>query len=446
VEILSTMLGKLKSYIHENNLFRNNERIIVTVSGGIDSVVMFDLLLKLGYNCTIAHCNFSLRNQESDGDEQFVRELAKQNDTPVYIKNFETAEYAENNKISVQMAARELRYDWFEELRQELNYDCIATAHNKNDVIETFLLNLSRGTGIQGLTGIKSKSGRLVRPLLFASREEIKRYALSNNLDWREDSSNASAKYSRNKIRLNIIPLFEEINPRFTDTLFDNMRKLKEAEEIYIDAIREKRIKYIFRETGYSWIPVNELIKLHPIDTWAYELLSDYNFSQAVVSDIIKSLDGPPGKQFFSSSHRLVKDRGKLFIHPIREENFRKFYIEESVRHISEPIQLNLEVISNSPDFSIPPSPQTACLNFDSLEFPLILRKWEPGDYFHPLGMSNMKKLSDFFIDIKLSLPEKENTWILQSGQEIAWIVGLRIGEHFKIKADTGKILKIVFN
>jgi tRNA(Ile)-lysidine synthase len=437
------MIGRLKSYIYDNDLFHTGDRIIVTVSGGIDSVVMYDLLIKLGYSCSMAHCNFHLRDQESDGDEHFIKALAEKYGTAVFVKNFDTSEYAENNKISVQMAARELRYDWFEELRQEQGYDWIATAHNKNDVIETFLLNLSRGTGIQGLTGIKSISGKLIRPLLFASREEIKKYALSNNLDWREDSSNTSAKYSRNKIRISIIPLFEEINPRFADTLTDNIRKLREAEEIYITAIREKRSKYVNREAGYSWIPVNELVKLHPIDTWTYELLSDFNFTQGVVNDIIKSLDGPPGRQFFSSTHRLVKDRGKLLIHPIREENLRKYYIEDPYREISEPINLEMDVISNSAQFRIPSSPAIACLDFDLLEFPLILRKWEIGDYFRPLGMSNMKKISDFFIDAKLSLPEKENTWILQSGSEIAWIVGLRIDDHFKIRPDSKKILKL---
>jgi tRNA(Ile)-lysidine synthase len=183
------MIGRLKSYIYDNDLFHTGDRIIVTVSGGIDSVVMYDLLIKLGYSCSMAHCNFHLRDQESDGDEHFIKALAEKYGTAVFVKNFDTSEYAENNKISVQMAARELRYDWFEELRQEQGYDWIATAHNKNDVIETFLLNLSRGTGIQGLTGIKSISGKLIRPLLFASREEIKKYALSNNLDWREDSN-----------------------------------------------------------------------------------------------------------------------------------------------------------------------------------------------------------------------------------------------------------------
>ncbi len=437
------MIGRLKSHIYDNDLFHKNDRIIVTVSGGIDSIVLFDLLLKLGFDCCIAHCNFHLRDQESDGDEQFVRELSEKNGTPLFVKNFDTAEYSENNKMSIQMAARELRYDWFEELRQEQGFDWIATAHNKNDVIETFLLNLTRGTGIQGLTGIKSKNGRLIRPLLFASREEIKTYALSNNLDWREDSSNTSVKYSRNKIRHNIIPLFEEINPRFVETLADNIRKLRESEEIYISAIREKRHEYIVREAGFSWIPLAELVKLHPIDTWAFELLRDFNFTPGVITDIIRSLDSASGKQFFSSTHRLVKDREKLIIHPIREENLRRFYIENPYCEISEPIRLEMEVVQNSENFSIPSGNSIACLDLDRLEFPLLLRKWEVGDYFRPLGMSNMKKLSDFFIDIKLSLPEKENTWILQSGSEIAWIVGLRIDNHFKIRPDSKKILKI---
>ncbi len=443
VEILSAMLGKLKSHISENDLFHTGNRLIVTVSGGVDSTVMLDLLYNLGYSCYIAHCNFQLRAEESDGDELFVRSLADKYNIPIFVRKFETSDYAESGKISIQMAARELRYDWFEELRQEQACDWIVTAHNKNDVIETFLLNLSRGTGIQGLTGIKSKAGRLVRPLLDATRADIKKYALANNLDWREDTSNASSKYSRNKIRLNIIPLFEEINPRFADTLADNMRKLREAEEIYINSIREKRSEYIKRELNFSWISLNELIKLHPIDTWVYELLSDFNFTQAVVNDIVRSLDGPSGKQFFSSTHRLVKDRERLIIQPLREESGRKYYIDGPYSEVIAPVDLEMDVIQNSTDFKIPSTSSIACLDFELLEFPLILRKWEPGDYFRPLGMKNMKKLSDFFIDIKLSLPEKENTWILQSGNEIVWILGLRIDDKYKIRPESGKILKI---
>ncbi|MCB8999593.1 MAG: tRNA lysidine(34) synthetase TilS [Bacteroidales bacterium] len=437
------MLERLRTFINEHDLFHKDDRLLLTVSGGIDSVVLLDLLVKLGYDCGIAHCNFHLRNEESDGDEKFVRELGDSYGIHVYVRNFETAEYAEGNRLSIQMAARELRYDWFEEIRQQEGFDWITTAHNKNDVSETFLLNLSRGTGLQGLTGIKYKSGRLIRPLLFATRDEIKSYALSAGLDWREDSSNASLKYSRNKIRHSLIPLFEEINPKFTDTLAENIQRLKEAEEIYLDAILKVRNNVIHREKGLVWIFINDVAALNPIETWMYEILKEFNFTSSVVNDIIRSLDGPAGRQFFSSTHRLVKDREKLILQLITEENQRRYYIEKENGIILEPLKLKTEIFERSHDFIIPANPDTACLDLDTLEFPLVLRRWETGDYFCPLGMRSMKKLSDFFIDLKLSIPQKENTWILQSGNEICWVIGHRISDNFKILAHTKNILKI---
>lgn len=437
------MLNNFKSYIIENQLCLKSDRILIAVSGGIDSVVLLDLFVQSGYFCGIAHCNFKLRQAESDGDEIFVKELAKRYDIPVFSKSFETSEYAQINRLSIQMAARELRYDWFEEIRLEQGFDFVATAHNKNDILETFLLNLVRGTGIHGLTGIKNKTNALIRPILFASREDIKTYARSQSLNWREDSSNSSLKYSRNKVRHQILPLFDQLNPKFTDTMIENIQRIREAEVLYNQAIEEKKQAMIIKESGFAYISIDKLKSLSPLKTWLYELLQDFNFTSHVVSDIIDSLDSTPGRQFFSITHRLVKDRDKLIIHPIKATSYKKFYIEDPYRDITEPVNLDMDVLPVNDDFELSKDASIACLDLDKLEFPLIIRKWEQGDYFRPFGMKNMKKLSDYFIDMKLSILEKENLWLLTSGPEIVWIIGLRIDDRFRISSGTKKVLKI---
>jgi tRNA(Ile)-lysidine synthase len=437
------VLNRFKSYITDNNLCSVDDRILVTVSGGIDSVVLLDLFIQAGYFCGIAHCNFNLRGSESDGDESFIRELANRYEIPVFCKTFETLEYAEINKLSVQMAARELRYDWFEDLRQEQGYDLVSTAHNKNDILETFLINLSRGTGIHGLTGIKSKTSTIIRPLLFASREEIKEYALAHSIEWHEDSSNSTLKYSRNKIRHQILPVFEQLNPKIGDTMIENIQRLSEAEEIYNQAIEQKKEEILIKEAGFISISIEKLKLLSPLKTWLYELLQDYNFSPPVISDIIASLDSISGRQFFSTTHRIVKDRNKLVIDTIKMSSNRKFYIEDPYRGINDPVMLEMDVLTVNDKFEFSRDTSVAFLDLDLLEFPLIIRKWEQGDYFHPLGMQNIKKLSDFFIDLKLSIPQKENLWLLTSGPEIIWVIGLRIDDKFRVGPMTKRVLKI---
>lgn len=437
------MLKGFRSYIIENQLCSPDDRILATVSGGIDSIVLVDLFISAGYFCGIAHCNFKLRGEESDEDEFFVRELARRYEVPFFSKSFDTSEYAEMNNLSIQMAARELRYEWFEELRQEQGYDFIATAHNKNDILETFLLNLARGTGIHGLTGIKNKSGKIIRPLLFASREEIKNYSIACSLEWREDSSNSSLKYNRNKVRNLILPLFDQLNPKFTETMSENILRLYETEEIYNKAIHEKKKEILIKEPDYFYISIEELRSLTPLKTWLYELLQDFDFTAPVVSDIIDGLESSPGRQFYSKTHRLVKDRYKLIIHPIKPVSHKKYYIEDPYREVNEPVSLDMDVVTIGYNYKLPKNPSIACLDLDKLQFPLIIRKWEQGDYFRPFGMKSMKKLSDFFIDIKLSIPEKENTWLLTSGREIIWIIGIRIDDRFRIGPDTKRMLKI---
>ena len=437
------MINRFKSYISNDSLCSEEDRILVTVSGGIDSVVLLDLFVKSGYNCGIAHCNFNLRAKESDNDEVFVKALAKSYNMPVFSKSFNTIEYAEINKLSVQMAARDLRYEWFEDLRLEEGFDLIATAHNKNDILETFFINLTRGTGIHGLTGIKNKTGALIRPLLFATREEIINYAQLNKLEWHEDSSNSTLKYSRNKIRHQVLPVLGQLNPKFIETMVENVQRLSEVEEILNQLIEQKKEELLIRESGFISVSIAKLKLLNPLKTWLYELLKDFNFSQSICSDIINSLDSNSGLQFFSTTHRIVKDRNKLIINVIKSDPGRKFYIEDPYREVSEPIQLEMDVQTVDDNFELINDSTIAFLDLDLLEFPLLIRKWEQGDYFYPLGMKNIKKLSDFFIDLKLSIPEKEKLWLLTSRNQIVWVMGLRIDDKFKVGPLTKRVLKI---
>jgi len=437
------VLTLFESYILDHKLFSRNDKLLLAVSGGVDSVVMLDLFIRAEYSCTVAHCNFKLRGEESDSDEIFVKELAEKHKILFYSKSFNTIDYANNNRISIQMAARELRYEWFEDLRVELNCDYIATAHNKNDVIETFFINLTRGTGIRGLTGIPPKSDSIVRPLIFFEREDIYEYAKSNELSWREDSSNSQTKYSRNKIRHFIIPGFQELNPGFIDTMWNNSMRLREIEGIYLNALERIKKEIIVRGKEFAWIPIHEINKLDPLFTWLYELLVDFDFPAPVVRDIAKNLNSTSGKQFFSPTHRLVKDRDKLIIHPLKDTTSKRYYIEDPSQDIDEPVKLELSILTEFDKSDIPGDPNIAWLDLDQLEFPLMIRKWESGDYFMPLGMKNMKKLSDFFIDNKFSLPEKENIWLLVSGTKIAWVIGKRIDNRYKVRLETSRILQI---
>ncbi|MFC2104843.1 tRNA lysidine(34) synthetase TilS [Bacteroidota bacterium] len=437
------MLTDFQTFINSNELCLKTDRILLGISGGIDSVCMFHLFNQLDFPIGIAHCNFQLREEESDQDEIFVSDLANEYDLPFFSKRFDTEDIANKEGISIQMAARDLRYDWFEEIRNKYDYDYIAIAHNRDDVIETFLINLTRGSGIKGFTGIKSKSGRIIRPLLFASRNEIVEHLNKNSLSFREDSSNSSVKYSRNIIRNEIIPLFERINPRFRETITENISRLKEAEKIYIDNIEKTRELIINKQDKCILINLEKLTQLDPLSSFLYEFLKPYGFSNSQVNNIIDSLEGIPGKQFFSLTHRLIKDRTDLIIEEISLVDRKSYYIETDTEVIHSPLSLKFSKFEITNDFEIAKTNSLGFLDLEKIQFPLILRKWKSGDYFMPLGMSNLKKLSDFFIDCKLSLSDKENTWILESNNKIIWIIGLRIDERFKITENTRNILRI---
>ncbi len=379
------------------------------------------------------------------GMQLLLKSLSGEKGMKFFRKDFNTTEIARERGISIQMAARDLRYEWFEEVRKDQKYNLIATAHNLDDVLETFFINLSRGTGIRGLSGIPPKTGRIIRPLLFASREDIIEYARENGLSYREDSSNASEKYLRNKIRHKLLPMLEEQNASFRKSLMETISKLAETEKIFTEQMEDQKKKLLVYNKERILIPIADLKALESIKTILFEILSEYNFGSSTIEDIYKSLDSSPGKQFFSSSHRLVKDRDDLILTALVDDEKRKYYLELEESQVYDPVDLEWLVIENTETFDIPKDSNIACLDYDLLEFPLILRHWEKGDFFQPFGMKGMKKLSDFLIDNKVSIPDKENTWILAMGQKILWVLGHRIDERFRITEDTSKVLMLKY-
>jgi tRNA(Ile)-lysidine synthase len=439
------MLERFKLFIQSNALCRPGDRILIAVSGGIDSMVLLHLYLEAGYKPGIAHCNFHLRGTESDGDQAFVKVTAKRLDAEYHQEDFNTEQSARESGISLQMAARNLRYQWFEEIRNEFAYDYIATAHNQDDVMETFFINLSRGTGIRGLTGIPARSGSLIRPLLFASRASIEKYAAEHNIRFREDSSNASDKYLRNRIRHKLIPMLEEENPSFREALSDTIRRLSETEKLFESELEQIKQRLLRRESDRIRISIRGLSAYEARKSILFEILSDFGFSSQSMEDIIQSLDGPSGRQFLSATHRVVRDREDLIITQTVQQDDRKYYLETKTGLITEPVELEWMVVDHTDTFHIPGDPKIACLDLQKLHFPLMLRHWLPGDYFQPLGMKGMKKISDYLIDAKVSVPDKDMTWLLASGSEIAWVIGQRIDDRFKVRPETRQVLMMKF-
>jgi tRNA(Ile)-lysidine synthase len=431
----------LKNII-EKKLFGPNQKVLLAVSGGIDSMVLLHLFEKSGFDYGIVHCNFQLRGAESDGDEEFVKRQVLIHGIESFFQTFDTKEYAQINGISIEMAARELRYNYFEKIRKENNYDFIATAHHSDDLIETFFLNLSRKTGIKGLTGIKGKSGKIIRPLLFANREEIESFAAKNYLEFREDSTNNEVIYQRNFLRHKILPLFTELNPSFKKNVLASIENLKDAETVYSGFFDLEKSRVITNATDSQHIDIKKLNNSAHPHLLLFEILSECNFNSTVADEVFQSLDSDSGKQFFSKTHRLVKDREKLFISQLNSNESKIFFMEADDIELFEPFNLNIEKKSAS-NFKIRKERNYACLDFEKLQFPLLIRKWQQGDYFQPLGMTGFKKVSDFFIDEKIPLHEKENTWLLCSGEKIVWIMGQRIDNRFKITPKTKNILKI---
>lgn len=418
-------MQKISQYIYQHKLFSSEDKILVALSGGADSVALLRLLLALGYTCEAAHCNFHLRAAESDRDESFVRQLCKNFQVQLHVIHFETEKEAVERHISIEMAARELRYAWFENLRKECGANVIAVAHHQDDSVETLLLNLIRGTGINGLRGIQPQNGNIVRPLLCLDRKEIIDYLQNIKQDYVTDSTNLQDEYTRNKIRLNLLPLMQEINPSAKESILKTSQHLNDAAIIYNKGIEEAKLRVITKEG----INIHALKQEPAPETILFEILYPLGFNAAQVKDIYRTLDGQSGKVFASANFRIVKDRDLLLTSPIHKA--------------TKPI---LEVIEQAytQDFIIPRDNNTACFDADKLQHPLSLRLWQQGDTFVPFGMKGKKKVSDYLIDRKFSLLRKEQQWVLCCGQDIIWLVGERTDNRFRVDEKTKRVIVIM--
>jgi tRNA(Ile)-lysidine synthase len=437
------MHNQLVDFILKEKLIAKGEKVLLAVSGGVDSVVMCHLFAQTDFSFGIAHCNFALRGAESDEDALFVESLAKQYNVPFYSKNCDTSAYAKKHKISIQMAARDLRFAWFEELCQTKGYAVYATAHHADDAIETYFINQLRGTGIAGLHGLLPKNEKLIHPLLFTTRNEIETYIKQNKLGFREDSSNKSTRYLRNSLRHKLMPVLESLQPSYRDIFMQNMQRFSAAESIYLQKVEEERQNICRHENDKLMLSISGLMKLKNISTYVYEFLKAFGFGFSQAEDIVESMkSGAPGAQFFTATYVLLRDRDELILTKKQDDKRECFALDIDQGKGDFPIDLKWEVLN---EVKFESDSQLAFLDVNKLKFPLKLRKWEQGDTFYPLGMKGKKLLSDFFIDLKLNRFQKENTWLLLSGQDIIWVVGMRLDNRFRITSDTKRVLKIEY-
>jgi len=447
--------NKLIHFIEKEQLFNSKSKLIVTVSGGVDSMVLLLLLHQLKFPLAVAHCNFKLRDTAANDDELFVKKAANKLNLPFYSTSFETATYAKTNGISTQMAARDLRYNWFEELRKKYEYELIATAHHQDDNLETILLNLVKGTALRGLSGIAPKNGKVVRPLLPFTKNEILEYAETNKVKWQEDVSNASNKYERNKIRLEVIPTLKEMNPKLLENLYKNTGYLRDTEHIYANGLKHHFKNWLVKRGAEVYIPILKILKTKGYATVLYEYLHPFGFNATQVEQIIESFDAQAGKQFLTTTHQLIKDRTFLILSPITNESKSLHLIdikqtELQVSNGTFTMQLDRfkepMLPENFKDY-LPKTESEAKLQYNKIAFPIRLRRWQKGDFFYPFGMKRKKKkLSDFFSNLKLSILEKEKVWILEDDKKrIMWVVGYRIDDRFAIHKKMKQIYCIKF-
>lgn len=431
---------KFIEFAQQNNLFNINSKILAAVSGGMDSVVMAHLLKASGFNFSIAHCNFQLREDEATRDQEFCNELAGQFRVKFHTVNFNTSAYAEQNKVSIQMAARDLRYQWFEQLREQHGYDVIALAHHQNDTIETILLNLTRGTGIAGLHGILPRNGYLVRPLLFMDRNEVLKIVEENKLKYVEDSSNASTKYARNKLRHEVIPKLKELNPSLEKTFEHSLQHFRDMEtllELRIDKLKHE----LFSESGDEiHIALAALKKLEPKRLLLFKLLQGYGFNESTINDLIESLGKHAGRVFENNHFKLILDREKLILTKRNTDQLHAISFSEDAYEVNYG-HYRVAVLQDDSPLIIRNNPLAVAIDRDLLVYPLSIRPWQQSDYFYPLGMKTRKKLSDFFIQQKVPLHEKSSIPLLVNGNgDIMWIAGHRLNDRYKVTAMTKKV------
>ncbi|MFI3278676.1 MAG: tRNA lysidine(34) synthetase TilS [Rikenellaceae bacterium] len=435
-----------KNNIEANELNTKDDKILLTVSGGVDSMVLLDLYTRCGYNVGIAHCNFQLRGDESMEDEELVEKQASKYGVPFYNKRFDTIAEMERTGESMEMAARRLRYEWFYELCDQHEYNVIAVAHHIDDSIETFFINLMRGTGLRGLTGINTHIGKVIRPLMFASRKDILEYAVSHKLPFREDSSNRSTKYLRNKIRLGLVPRIKEIKPNFTDLMRKNISRLGDA-QVFIDCC----IKNIYKEAivsadGIYRLNISKISDELPRDFVIYELLSSsFEFKGDVVDSLIQAYDNKStGKRFYSKEYVAYIDREEVLITKVPNDDSCEVSMDITAhRSYCGNMILHHDIIDIDLIETLNVADNIALIDADKLNAPITLRRWHEGDWFIPFGMSGKKKVSDFLVDQKVSIPEKQRQFVMLCGDDIIWLIGRRLDNRFRLENSTENVLRI---
>lgn len=432
------MLQQFTNYINEEGLIKPKNKILLAISGGLDSVVLAHLFKKSSLYIEFAHVNFQLRGDESNRDEAFVRTLATSLNVPLHVKHVDTEGFATEHKLSIQEAARKIRYDWFHLLLTEQKLDLIATAHHADDNVETMLMNLFRGTGLAGMRGILPKQGKIIRPLLFSSRAQIEQFAQENNISHVEDSSNASDKYTRNFLRIHLIPQLTSVWPEAAENLRDNLTRFRESEQLYKESLDRRLKKLVIDKGDDIHIPVEGLRFAGPVKTLLFEIFHPKGFSSRQMDEIFRLMNADTGSYIDSSSHRIIKNRNWFICTPLHKDRPNLIIIDKKDSEVNTTAGLltlrkqNVSIIENtSPDRS------SATLDSGKIEFPLILRPWKPGDYFYPLGMSKKKKVARFLIDQKIPKHEKEQVLVLESAGRICWVLGLRIDDRFKVIPST---------